>query len=310
MTLAEGSLCTGYNGLGQAVAAVTGARLAFTADPDPGAATLLAHRYPGTPNLGDITTVDWAAAPHVDILTAGYPCQPFSQLGHRKGPADERHLWPAVADGIRHLRPGHVYLENVPNHLSLGFGNVLATLATLGYVGSWRCVRASHVGAPHDRDRVFIYACQPDAEPLTIREQPLPVFARVPELLPTPRASPNENRQTKRTPSQEAGKHGRSLAAEVCSLAPGQWGIYEPAVSRWETLTGRWAPAPVHDGRNGRQLAAAFSEWMMGLENGWVTAVPGLTREQQLRLLGNGVVPQQGAHALRLLAGSRKLVMS
>ena len=78
------------------------------------------------------------------------------------------------------------------------------------------------------------------------------------------------------------------------------WGDYGPAVRRWELILGRPAPAPTLTGtRGGRQLALCFVEWLMGLPAGWVTAVPGLSRNEQLKLLGNGVVPQQCAVAVR-----------
>lgn len=79
------------------------------------------------------------------------------------------------------------------------------------------------------------------------------------------------------------------------------WGPYRPAIERWERATGRPAPLPTAPGRNGERLSPAFVEWMMGLEAGWVTGVPGLSRSAQLRVLGNGVVPQQAAAALSLL---------
>lgn len=79
------------------------------------------------------------------------------------------------------------------------------------------------------------------------------------------------------------------------------WGIYADAIARWEALT-RPAPAPTQQSKKGTpQLSPAFSEWLMGLPAGWVTDVPGITRNEALRALGNGVVPQQGAAALRFL---------
>lgn len=96
-----------------------------------------------------------------------------------------------------------------------------------------------------------------------------------------------------------AGERGVP-AAVVAGDPPGriEWGQYAPAVHRWERILGRPAPRPVDD--RGR-LAPVFVEWMMGLPAGWVTDVPGLTRNAQLKALGNGVVPQQAAYALRLL---------
>lgn len=79
------------------------------------------------------------------------------------------------------------------------------------------------------------------------------------------------------------------------------WGIYTAAIRRWERLLGRKAPIPTQPGRHGRPvLAPAFSEFLMGLSPGYVSALP-LPRTAQLRVLGNGVVPQQAAYAVRLL---------
>lgn len=80
------------------------------------------------------------------------------------------------------------------------------------------------------------------------------------------------------------------------------WGTYGPAVRRWELILGRSAPVPTSTGqRGGQQLAPAFVEWLMGLPAGHVTGVPGVSRAEQLKLLGNGVVPQQAELALRHL---------
>ncbi|WP_353946970.1 DNA cytosine methyltransferase [Streptomyces sp. HUAS MG91] len=81
------------------------------------------------------------------------------------------------------------------------------------------------------------------------------------------------------------------------------WGEYLPAIRRWEHVTGTPAPAPTVPGT--RRLSAEFVEWMMGYENGFVVAVPGLSRAAQLRLLGNSVVPQQASEALGMLLRDR-----
>ena len=80
------------------------------------------------------------------------------------------------------------------------------------------------------------------------------------------------------------------------------WGPYAPAIARWEAVIGRSAPAPVrYDGKGGKaRLNPELTEWMMGWPEGWVTEI-GLTRAEQLKACGNGVVPQQAAHALRVL---------
>ncbi|GAQ58739.1 modification methylase HhaI [Streptomyces acidiscabies] len=153
-----GSLCTGYGGLDMAVQAVFGGSLAWVADNDPGASRILAHHHPTVPNLGDITALDWHAVEPVDILTGGYPCQPFSTAGKRKGTTDARHIWPHIARALGVLRPRLAVFENVAGHLSLGFDTVLTDLAALGFDAEWSCVRASDIGGAHQRKRLFVLA--------------------------------------------------------------------------------------------------------------------------------------------------------
>jgi DNA (cytosine-5)-methyltransferase 1 len=158
-----GSLCTGYGGLDIAVDAVLGGQLAWYAETDRHATTVLAHRFPGAENLGDIRTVDWTHIAPVDILTAGFPCQDISDAGKREGITGERSsLWRYVADAVRHLRPGLVYVENVAALLRRGLDVVHADLAALGYDTSWICLRASDIGAAHRRDRLFLLAARRD----------------------------------------------------------------------------------------------------------------------------------------------------
>ncbi|MYX09814.1 DNA cytosine methyltransferase [Streptomyces sp. SID8375] len=157
-----GSVCTGYGGLDIAVQAVFGGELAWVADNDPGAALILAHHHPKVPNLGDITAVDWHDVEPVDIYIGGYPCQPFSTAGKRKGTKDARHLWPHIARALGVLRPRLAVFENVAGHLSLGFDTVLGDLARLGFDADWCCVRASDIGAAHQRNRLFLLAWPAD----------------------------------------------------------------------------------------------------------------------------------------------------
>ena len=100
-----------------------------------------------------------------DIITAGYPCQPFSVAGKRKGKADPRHLWPFIRDIVREIRPFQCFFENVAGHLSIGFDSVVRDLDDLGYRVEAGLFTASEVGAPHRRERLFILAnsdLQPD----------------------------------------------------------------------------------------------------------------------------------------------------
>ena len=122
-------------------------------------------------------------------------------------------------------------------------------------------------------------------------------------LLPTPRTENNENRQ-----SEGYGGKGGNFYGLITGQS--SWGDFAPAIARWEALT-RPAPAPTQpSARTGRpQLSPRFVEWMMGLPDGHVTAVPGLTRKQMLRALGNGAVPQQGIAAIRRLLAMRETAL-
>lgn len=107
----------------------------------------------------------------VDILTGGYPCQPFSAAGQRRGVDDPRHLWPWIKEHIRIIRPGICFFENVEGHVSLGLREVLTDLAVLGYrvesdsgEPTWGLFSAAECGAPHQRKRVFILAHSKRAE--------------------------------------------------------------------------------------------------------------------------------------------------
>ncbi|MEU3193114.1 DNA cytosine methyltransferase [Streptomyces sp. NPDC006992] len=121
-------------------------------------------------------------------------------------------------------------------------------------------------------------------------------------LLPTPKASDGPHGG----PNQRDTSGRYYLPGQAVRLDPA-WVAsdgtdYGPAIRRWEHVTGRAAPCPTEPGTRGnRRLAPAFAEWLMGLPAGWVTDVPGIPRKEQLRTIGNGVVPQQAHHAYGLL---------
>lgn len=117
---------------------------------------------PNAPIFGDINAFnrDGYAAGYsglVDVVTAGFPCQPFSVAGKRRGADDDRNGWPATIECVRLVQPRYVFLENVPGLLNSGyFRTVLGDLAESGYDCRWRVLSAAEVGAPHRRDRLWI----------------------------------------------------------------------------------------------------------------------------------------------------------
>lgn len=432
------SLCSGYDGLAMAVEEVFGAEVVLHADTDPAASRVLAERWPGVRNVGDITTVDWDNGPYagvrgrVEMLLSGYPCQPDSLAGKGLSVDDARWIWPDVARAISCLGPRYVFLENVFGHFVRGFRTVLGSLTDLGYDAVWTVVPASDVGAPHLRKRLFVLAtANAGREPgdpgqrtltggLSGEGQGRGWEAAGPfDVAERPAGTPADSSRERRAgawdvradgwgehpdggvatadtscaglevgrveqdggqrPATErgggepaadaasdgrdegwpesAGELGGSDVAErgvpaaadavrerfeghpqldgqpltgqdgACghdldgrtgadcqrdrdwrTLRNGQWIDYGPAVARWHDLT-RCVPQPITTGQRGaRVLNSQFVEWMQGLPAGHVTDVEGLSRNDMLRILGNGVVPQQAARALRLLVARRAAI--
>ena len=209
----------------------------------------------------------------VDIVTSGFPCQPWSLAGKRAGVADARWLWPDIARIIRDVRPRYVFLENVPALVRGGLEYVIRDLAECGFAAEWDCFSAAEVGAPHRRERLFILAdagcergdwLQPDGFPEC-------------------------------EAAAIAGENGADVAdPERQGLALGQCvGCDDGAECAAAERAGDalWPPGPGE--RDG---------WPAGLEpaiRGVAHGVP--YRLDRLHALGNGVVPLVAATAFRTL---------
>ena len=306
-----GSLCTGYGGLDLAVETFFDAEMVWCAENDKYASKVIEARF-NKPNLGDIKQIDWGSIEPIDILTAGYPCQPFSHAGHRKGENDERHIWPHILKGISILRPKFIILENVRGHLSLGFKEVLSDLAQNGYDAKWRIVRASDVGAPHQRARLFIIAYS-NSEGLQRTWHKANDFTDGFTSNTNCDACEESRRADREISTKSRGLQagqdiGQARSEHRCSCKAScntnnQYQSYNREMSE---LGGRFASRcemSMQDIPNALvddKLNAKFVEYMMGLPGGWVTDLD-LSRSQQLKMLGNGVVPQQAYYALELL---------
>lgn len=311
-----GSLCTGYGGLDLGVlAAFGGGHIAWCADIDRAVQLVLTARMPGVPNLGDLRLVDWTTVDPVDVLTIGFPCQEISAAGQRKGITEGTRsgVWLDVVRGIRVLRPQLVVVENVAalRWRNGGLHRVLGDLAEAGYDTVWRSVRASDIGAPHRRERVFLLAWPAAANATSPRRrQPRP---RRSHPAPCPRSPGESARRRQRDVCRGPANNARTQAqvdSVTCSShtrtlptrrTHPRWRNYSSAIAGWESVTGRSTPHPTTPGRHGGPvLAPAFVEHLMGLPPGWVTDLP-LPRVDQLRILGNGVVPLQAAYAVAML---------
>jgi len=161
--LTKGSLCTGIGALDEA----TPGEVQWVAETNEAAARVLKREHPAAVNLGDITAPG-LCPPAVDLVTSGDPCQSMSAAGRQLASKDERFLWPDVIRLIERVRPGHVFLENVQNIVSVPLfpgaerGTVLALrlddLWRAGYEVRWTVMGACAVGAPHHRHRWFLRA--------------------------------------------------------------------------------------------------------------------------------------------------------
>jgi len=159
------SLCTGYGGielgLGRAVPSLR--TVAYVEIEAFAAANLVAKIEAGLLDAAPVWT-DIKTFPseifrdRIHIITAGYPCQPFSVAGKRQGTDDARHLWPHIKRVMQTIQPVWCFFENVPGHLTLGFPEVYRSLRDMGYKVEAGLFSAAECGAPHKRERLFILA--------------------------------------------------------------------------------------------------------------------------------------------------------
>lgn len=154
-----GSLFSGIGGLELGLErAGVGATL-WQVEKDPFARGVLARHWPTAQRYDDVREVGAHNLAPVDLICGGWPCQDISNAGAKLGLSGERSgLWFEFARIIRELRPRYVVLENVAALLDRGMGDVLGTLAQLGYDAEWSCISACAVGAPHMRRRLFVVA--------------------------------------------------------------------------------------------------------------------------------------------------------
>ena len=159
------SFCSGYAGIerGLELAGLELRTLAFVEIEAFAAANLVAKMETGAlvpaPVWSNLKTFpSHLFRDRVDILTAGYPCQPFSNAGKRAGKDDPRHLWPYIREHIQAMRPVRCFFENVEGHISLGLSTVISDLEEDGFITAWGIFSAREVGAHHQRKRVFIMA--------------------------------------------------------------------------------------------------------------------------------------------------------
>jgi DNA (cytosine-5)-methyltransferase 1 len=150
-------LCSGIGGFALAARRVGWNTIGFC-DNDVWCRKVLKKHWPNVPIYNDVKELPYDEIGPVDIITAGYPCQPFSVAGDRRGTEDDRHIWSYIAESVRRLEPLFCVFENVTGHISMGIDDVLSDLEGLGYTSEAFIIPACAVDAPHRRDRVWILA--------------------------------------------------------------------------------------------------------------------------------------------------------
>ncbi|MBP79994.1 MAG: hypothetical protein CL926_12070 [Deltaproteobacteria bacterium] len=260
----------------------------------------------------------------VDIITGGYPCQPFSAAGKRLGEKDPRHLWPYIREHIYTIQPARVFLENVEGHISMGLSSVISDLEEDGYGATWGVFSAREVGAPHQRKRVYIMAdCKGQLGKWSKSER---AGAGQPEKEVGDRGSVvadtesqrvqgfgQQHKLRKTSQEREADWSGNDVADTRCSASSeGQQqtelrptGVSESSTSTWQGSGSRadekrqaW---PAGAGSFQYEWEEPRTVWKTKPELGGT--VDGCAdRVDRIRLLGNGVVPQTAAKAWQVLS--------
>ena len=223
-------LCSGIGGFSLAFESEGFETVGF-AEVDHYCSQVLKKNWPDVPNYGDVKEIanDPTTLPEFDILTAGYPCQPFSSAGQRRGADDPRHIWPDIRRIVQARRPSWCVFENVLGHVSMGIDEVFSALEDDGYQTEAFVVPAVAVDAPHRRDRVWIVAhstsllgnVSPKHTKQGERQAPKPREGGSSELVA----------HTNRPHQQGSGLSSRGAEEYTNPVLPSRWPT-EPAVDR------------------------------------------------------------------------------
>ena len=244
----------------------------------------------------------------VTVISAGFPCQPFSVAGRQKAEDDPRNMWPATLDVIRRVRPRYCFLENVPGLLSRKhryFETILKDLAESGYNAKWKVISAAEVGAPHKRDRLFIVANKLVADSDTgfsegadkeIRTRRHAIKSSSQDLAYTESQSSDGRKDHTRVSverqevSESGDSSGSSRMADTNVKGLEGYGSESRSVQERETEHSAWDQGETHQ-----------SKWWESEPDVGRVAHGVASRVDRLKALGNGQVPLVVARAWEIL---------
>ena len=155
--IAFGSLFSGIGGIDLGLERA-GMTCKWQVEIDDYCTRVLEKHWPGVKRYRDVRDVGAHNLESIDLICGGFPCQPFSIAGKRRGANDDRNLWPEMRRIIAEIRPAWVLCENVPGFINLGLDDMLVDLEAIGYEGQPFVIPACAVGAPHRRYRLFVVA--------------------------------------------------------------------------------------------------------------------------------------------------------
>lgn len=245
---------------------------------------VLAHHWPNVPIHSDVRKLRGYDVGPVDVICGGYPCQPFSTAGQRRGAEDDRHLWPEFSRLVAELRPAWVIGENVAGHISMGLDNVLSDLEGQGYACRTFVIPACAVGLQHRRDRCWIVAHSDSSE----RGQ---VGRACDGLAQQEDGIQREGQEGAGGPSSGCADVANTKRHHAQGQQPGS------ADPQKREKPGERQAGSCRDGSGGRRAQSRLGRVADGL-SGWVdepaervkAGVP--QRAARLKALGNAVVPQ------------------
>jgi DNA (cytosine-5)-methyltransferase 1 len=257
-------LFSGIGGFALAAQAAGFTTIGFS-EIEPYACKILKRHWPDVPNYGDIRNVRGVRC---DLITGGFPCQPFSCAGQRRGAEDDRHLWPEMCRVIAEARPTWVLGENVPGIIAMELDRVLSDLENLGYACWPLVIPACAVDARHRRDRLWVVAHAGGGESQQRRE---------PQML---RRRQGEAKQTRMGGGDVAIANSDRRETRP-SESNRRTSLQPDALASGQTIsTHEWWPEP------------AVGRVADGIPN----------RSHRLRGLGNAIVPQVAETMIREMA--------